>query len=221
MHTPDLFPEVPRLAPCSLCGASGIRNTCTRCDLRRRLFAPRAPLTPEEENASEEARLERAESARQVRERLERLQRLQRPVRVALLGCSATKGNSAVPAESLYKGRLFRTSLAYARSVLCADEILILSAFHGVVELNRVIAPYERSLATASKDERNDWAWRVGSMLKETFPGLDVEAHFLAGHAYFPRVFSAAWTFRTPLAGLALGQRYAALISAIEAGRLL
>ncbi|WP_420715400.1 DUF6884 domain-containing protein [Myxococcus sp. MISCRS1] len=219
MLTADLFPEVPRLAPCSLCGSRGICSTCPRCELRRKLFTP---VTQGETEALNQwwavRQQEKAEGDRRRLERFKRFSTLQRPVRLALLGCSAKKAASPAPAESLYQGRFFRTSLLYARNVLLADEVFILSALHGLVALDEVIAPYERSLADAPKDERAAWAWRVGSMLDEKFVGLAVEAHFLAGQAYLPRVDSTTWTLRVPLAGLALGQRYRVLTKAIQSG---
>jgi hypothetical protein len=60
---------------------------------------------------------------------------------VFIIPCSATKLGEAAPARDLYTSVYFRQALAAAESQ--ADRVLILSAKHGLLELDEVVAPYE------------------------------------------------------------------------------
>ena len=62
------------------------------------------------------------------------------------------KSQYSTQVEALYIGDLFRKSLAYLRQRNC-DEILILSAKYGAVELDREIRPYEKTLLGMKESE--------------------------------------------------------------------
>ena len=81
---------------------------------------------------------------------------VEQPV-LALVSC--TKKKAAVPsrASELYApSTFFRMAFALARHV--AQSTFILSAKHGLVHPDQVVAPYEQTLATAGRDERRRWA---------------------------------------------------------------
>jgi hypothetical protein len=63
---------------------------------------------------------------------------------IALISCGKSKRREKAPAQQLYTGALFQKSLAYARRIK-SDEIYILSAHYGLVELTQEIAPYEKT----------------------------------------------------------------------------
>jgi hypothetical protein len=63
-----------------------------------------------------------------------RFSRLGRPVRVGLVGCSATKRVGIHKARDLYLGAFFRRSLPLATR--SCDEVWILSALYGLLEKN-------------------------------------------------------------------------------------
>ena len=86
--------------------------------------------------------------------------------KIVILSCGKSKLNRACAARDLYIGDLFRKSLAYARS-LCPDTIYILSAKHGLLELDDVVEPYEMTLNKMGKTDRKNWAERVLAQLRE------------------------------------------------------
>jgi len=72
--------------------------------------------------------------------------------RIALVSCVKTKRNSAVAAKDMYISQLFVGMRRYAEQN--SDDWFILSAEHGVLQPDQVIAPYERTLKTMSKLKR-------------------------------------------------------------------
>lgn len=101
--------------------------------------------------------------------------------RIALVSCVKSKGTAASPARELYTSNLFRGLRAYAEAH--ADAWYILSAEHGVLRPDDVIAPYEKTLTKMPKRDRMAWAGRVQTQLLEVLPpGADVI--LLAGSRY-------------------------------------
>jgi hypothetical protein len=72
-----------------------------------------------------------------------------------IIPCSAAKLNFAAPAAELYTGSMFKDSLETARKMFSDDKIFILSAKHGLVSLDTVLAPYDVKLGNASAVEWN------------------------------------------------------------------
>ncbi|MDI1444632.1 DUF6884 domain-containing protein [Polyangium sp. 6x1] len=103
--------------------------------------------------------------------------------RVALVGCSALKGDKAAPAKDFYTSPLFRAAYAYAEAT--CDAVFIVSAFHGLVEPHQVLEPYDRSLRGLRKVEREDWGARtVGELLPGYHGGPLPVLVLLAGEVY-------------------------------------
>jgi cytoplasmic iron level regulating protein YaaA (DUF328/UPF0246 family) len=126
--------------------------------------------------------------------------------RVALVSCVKTKRKSAVAARDLYISQLFRGMRRYAEQN--ADTWFILSAEHGVLRPDQVIAPYERTLKTMPKPERLAWAERVRCQLLELLPAGAVIV-VLAGDRYregvVPFLQSRGFTVEVPMDGLKFG----------------
>lgn len=98
---------------------------------------------------------------------------------IGLVSCSAQKLNRAAPARELYRSPLFRKSLAYAEPR--CERVYVLSAAHGLVELDAVTKPYDRKLG--GKKEREAWARRVaGSLIGRH--GREIDYLLLAGADY-------------------------------------
>ncbi|MGI8497740.1 MAG: DUF6884 domain-containing protein [Gemmatimonadaceae bacterium] len=91
--------------------------------------------------------------------------------RVALVSCVKTKGVSSAPAEDLYTSPLFRALRAYAKTH--AGEWYVLSAKHGVLRPEQVIAPYEQTLNAMPKRKRV--AWGVPRPPNASFLLVDIE----------------------------------------------
>jgi hypothetical protein len=128
---------------------------------------------------------------------------------IGLVSCSDTKLSTPAPARELYTSTLFKKSLAYAES-RCSTTY-VLSAKHGLVALDKVLAPYDHKLERAAAPA---WANRVaGDLYLEHGP--NVELLVLAGDVYATPLFDElVFTFgfkqprfRFPLAGKQIGER--------------
>lgn len=101
--------------------------------------------------------------------------------KIALVSCVKKKQCTPMPARYLYCSDWFRKASAYAMCI--ADEWYILSAKYGLVEPDRVIAPYDVTLNRMSAAERREWARQVLSDLKKLLEPGD-HAAILAGEKY-------------------------------------
>jgi hypothetical protein len=101
---------------------------------------------------------------------------------IALIGCSATKTQHGGRAADVYLGKLFKWSLKYCKQ-RGFERVLILSAKYGVLELDDIIEPYDETLKTKNKKERDDWAVMVERQIKEK--GLRLrKRYYFCGNDY-------------------------------------
>ena len=76
-------------------------------------------------------------------------------MKIGLISCSKAKKDYLCPAEEMYsESNSFRLSLEYAKKI--CDEVFILSAKHGLLDLEDTIQPYDE---TSDKPiaERRKW----------------------------------------------------------------
>jgi hypothetical protein len=136
---------------------------------------------------------------------------------VGLISCVGKKRPSAVEARDLYDSPLF-TKLRKFVEKHC-DYWFILSAKHGLVEPTQVIEPYEESLNTKSPRERDEWAKRVWSGLRQRLKPDD-HVTILAGEKYrenlVPRVIEYGCQVNVPMEGLGIGRQLQWLSRHIE-----
>jgi hypothetical protein len=85
--------------------------------------------------------------------------------KIVLLSCVKTQRSSKSLAKDLYLSPFFKKSLAYAYK-LNPDKIFILSSKYGLIELDEIIEPYDVELKSESASERQDWASKVLTALK-------------------------------------------------------
>ena len=141
---------------------------------------------------------------------------------IGLVACSATKADSAMPARQLYVSSLFRAASAYAERHYGPSRWFILSALHGLVDPDTVLAPYDFSLRQLGSRQREVWGDRVVVELTDRFPS-DTVLWFHAGALYRDAIASVVpHEVRFPLAGLGIGEqlaRYCRHAAAIEEGR--
>lgn len=104
---------------------------------------------------------------------------------------------------------LFRCSLAYARQLSC--PIYILSAKHGLVAEDQVLAPYNECLAEQTRCEKEVWADGVLSQLNARFDLGQTQFIILAGKEYCQPLLPSLPHYRLPLRGMSLGRRISAL----------
>jgi hypothetical protein len=126
--------------------------------------------------------------------------------RVVLVSCVKSKRPVASAAQDLYTSSLFIGMRKFAEQN--SDVWFILSAEHGVLRPDDVIAPYERTLNNMSKLERDAWSANVESRLLELLPS-SASIALLAGERYRERLVPFLHRHRflvnVPMAGLKLG----------------
>ncbi len=103
--------------------------------------------------------------------------------RIGLVGCVKQKATDTRPARSLYTSTLFDGRRAYVEQT--CDEWWILSAAHGVVHPDQLLAPYDVTLRNAGRAERRAWTQQVLDQLDEhTRPGIGDVIEIHAGADY-------------------------------------
>jgi len=117
--------------------------------------------------------------------------------KIAFIACSKSKRTTPCRARDMYTGALFRKALKYTECRF--EKVLILSALYGVVDLNQIITPYERTLNTMPLKERKEWAAGVWEQIKKRKIEKK-ELWFFTGYKYH-EFFKG----QKPLQGLSLG----------------
>ena len=119
------------------------------------------------------------------------------------ISCVKKKGKTKCRAEDMYISDLFKKRLAYAKKL--GGEIYILSAKHGVLELDDVIMPYDLTLKNMKAIQKKRWAYRCYLQLKEKNIDFNEEAIFLAGEEYSKYLKLKFKNFYNPLKNMGLG----------------
>jgi hypothetical protein len=129
-------------------------------------------------------------------------------VRVAFIACSKTKAVHSMPAGALYASPLYRKSLLAALDR--SDRVYVLSAKHGVLDPQTITAPYDVTLKTMGRADRQEWGRVTGATLDSVLKRRDTVTLF-CGEEYveplradFVRI---GVTTEEPLSMLSLGQR--------------
>lgn len=105
-----------------------------------------------------------------------------------IVPCGAEKAAEPVPARDLYLGSMFRQAFATATAAAGpADRVLILSALHGLVDPDTVVAPYDVRMGDDASVDADTIAAQA-----ETF-GIAAGEHVTAllPAAYFARLDAA------------------------------
>lgn len=124
---------------------------------------------------------------------------------VFLIACSKSKAGRTTSARQLYRGDLFRKSVAYAEAE--GARWFVLSARYGLLHPDTIVDPYELTLADLSPLERLQWGERVAYALPRA------PLVFLAGKLYREPILASPMMNHTrasctaPLAGLGIGQQ--------------
>lgn len=147
------------------------------------------------------------------------------PPVVALVGCGSAKRPVRSKARDLYTGALFEATLAYALTL--TPHTFIVSARHGLLDLDTEIAPYDFTIADlGGKRDRVAWGERVVNAVEGRFrrqlPAVtllmgDTYAQYLRGNIAFRAgeyYAGTRWPCKAnePLAGIQpIGRRIVAL----------
>ena len=137
--------------------------------------------------------------------------------KIVLISCASKKLAYKSKAEDLYISTLFRLSFAYAKK-LKPDNIFILSAKYGLLNLNDEIAPYNETLNNKSTSDIKLWAKKVVIELEKlTNLGNDLFI-FFAGKKYRKYILPHVNNYEIPLKGLRIGEQLKFLKEKIEQG---
>lgn len=104
---------------------------------------------------------------------------------IVFIGCGAAKMKNACKAKNMYIGNYFRLCFAYAQTFTTQDNIYILSAKYGVLPLEKVIEPYNRTLNKMTKQEKQDWKDMVIEQLINIDIKENTEVAFICGTNYY------------------------------------
>lgn len=205
MRRVDLEMESSKRPKCSICRKeAGSGKDCDRCASYRRMKQERDNPTPKQ-RAAKEAWGREFQSQQEAERSLEaaRLARFSgRRITVGLVSCGKSKLDHPAPAKELYTSTLFRAARQYAER--CCDDWVILSAGHGVLLPEQIVAPYERAMEQLSLSEKEQWGRTVSSFLTQHYRGLDVRYEGLAGSEYSDYLL---WDVERPLHGYGIGLR--------------
>ncbi len=126
--------------------------------------------------------------------------------KIILISCVKKKLNQKAKTKELYISSLFKKSFKYAQ-LLKPDNIFILSAKYGLLDLDKEIEPYEETLNNKSPNEIRNWAIKVIVQLKERLNLNKDEVIIFAGKNYYKFLLPYIKNYRLPLEGLSLGNR--------------
>lgn len=136
-------------------------------------------------------------------------------MRIILISCASKKLDKPARTSDLYISPLFKKNLQYAKK-LNPDKIFILSAKYGLLELDKIINPYNITLNNMKIDKRKDWAKKVLTQLDNKTDLSKDKFIFLAGKKYREYLISKMKNYKIPMKGLGIGKQLAFLKSKLK-----
>ena len=132
--------------------------------------------------------------------------------KIVCISCVKSKRDRRCKASDLYVSPLFTKMLEYAKNQT-PDRIFILSAEYGLLEQDDEIEPYEKTLNTMKKVERQQWAAKVLAQLRAKADLQSDEFIFLAGSRsgsrYRELLTPHIRQFSVPMENLSFGRQLA------------
>jgi len=90
--------------------------------------------------------------------------------KIVLLSCTKSKLDKPAPAKDMYSpSPMFQKTKVYGEA-LKPDKMFILSAKYGLLPMDKQIEPYDLTLKTMKKDEKDQW----GSTVKDQMGKMGV-----------------------------------------------
>ena len=127
---------------------------------------------------------------------------------IYLVSCVSKKRTTPARAKELYISHWFQKARRYVEAT--HSQWFILSAEHGLVAPDQIIAPYERTLYNMSASERRAWAARVKTQMGRSLPDAD-RIVILAGLRYREGLMDyfrqRAKIVEIPMEGLSIGRQ--------------
>lgn len=103
---------------------------------------------------------------------------------IVFVGCGVTKMKNPCKVKKMYAGNYFQTCLAYAQTFTSQDNIYVLSAKYGVLPLEKVIEPYNKTLKDMTPQEKQDWKNMVIKQMENIGINQDTPVTFICGKNY-------------------------------------
>lgn len=126
--------------------------------------------------------------------------------RIVLISCVSKKLSKKTKAKDLYTSTLFKLNMKFAQT-FNTDNIFILSAKHGLIDLDDEIAPYDVTLNKMKADVIKSWSSRVLAQLKVKFDLQKDHFIFLAGDKYRKYLIPHIASYDIPLQGKRIGEQ--------------
>lgn len=124
---------------------------------------------------------------------------------IVFISCVKKKKNYECVATELYDSDFFKKSLKYALKL--SNNVYILLAKYGLVELNQIISPYERTLNNMNKKERMQWAEKVHNQMILKNIDFNENVVWLCGKKYREFLMKYFLNNETPLNNLGIGKQ--------------
>ena len=125
---------------------------------------------------------------------------------IVLISCVKKKLNTKTKASDMYISPLFKYNLKYAYS-LNPDKIYILSAKHGLLDLEKEIEPYDITLNQMNKEERLNWSENILCDLESVSNLYNDKYVFLCGLNYREHIIKKISNYEIPMLGLSIGKQ--------------
>lgn len=134
-------------------------------------------------------------------------------LRIGLVGCVSKKRDTPLPARDLYVSTLFLGRRSAVERT--CSRWFILSAKHGLLTPDEVVAPYDQTLMRATTAERRAWSRAVLNALDAalgSLAGIVVEIHAGAEYREFgleQGLNARGAVVEVPTKGLPIGRQLA------------
>lgn len=128
------------------------------------------------------------------------------PRKIILISCASRKLPTRSKAKDLYISTLFDLNLRFAYS-MNPDAVYILSAKHGLLNLETEIDPYNLTLNNMTQREIKEWALKVIIQLDAVADLSNDHFIFLAGDKYRKYLVPSLRSYEVPLEGLPIGKQ--------------
>lgn len=123
---------------------------------------------------------------------------------LCLVSCVSKKRPVICEAQYLYQSAWFKLASEYAKRF---DAWAILSAKHGLLRPDEMVAPYDDFMGNKTSAQRKEWSALVAAQIEQAYPCV-AYIQILAGKAYRADLVPLLEaTVEVPMEGLGIGQQ--------------
>jgi len=127
--------------------------------------------------------------------------------KIVLISCVSKKRNESCRVRDLYISDLFKKALYYSENIIEADKIFVLSAKYGLVSLDEIIEPYDKTLNKMKKGEVLQCSDMVLEDLKNNIDIDNDKVIFMAGLKYRKYIEPSIKNVEVPMRGMKIGEQ--------------